>query len=155
MAIPVQGRLWGRRTAPFHVQLELSPMRARERASGETQVRGLVVRAFRTDGRLGLGDRVEFPLWVCRRGDEPTGPAFIYEEAFSRAEYIEAYLTGTPPECQLVAYEFRVLEALTDRPALTADELEEREPASVADRRDANQVSRRRAWQFWKGQDGA
>ncbi len=118
------------------------------------QVQGLVVRAFRTDGLLGLGDRVEFPLWVCRRGDEPTGPAFIYDEAFSRAEYMEAYLAGTPPKCQLVAYEFCVLEAPTDQPVLRADELEEREPAPVAGRTDANQVSKRRIWQVWKRKDG-
>jgi hypothetical protein len=155
MAIPVEGRLWWRRTAPFHVQLELERARDRERPLGETQVQGVAVRVFRTDGRLSAGDRIEFPLWVCHRGNEPTGPAFIYEEAFSRTEYIEAYLAGNPPKCQLAAYEFCVLDAPSDRPVLTPDELEEPEPAPVASQTRAGQVSKRRTWQFWKRTGGA
>ena len=124
MAIPLDGRLHWRRTAPFHVQLELN--KAGDRGGGlrQTQVHGLVVRIFRTDGRLTSGDYVEFPLWVCHRGDEPTGPAFIYEDAWARAVYLEAYLTGTPPQCELAAYEFCVLDAPSDRPILTPEELE-------------------------------
>src|SRR5262245_5599227 len=125
MAIPVEGRVHWRRTAPFHVQVELERAVDRERRLGEIQVHGLVIRVFRTDGRLSAGDHLEFPLWVCRRGDEPTGPAFIYEDAFVRAQYIEAYLAGDPPKCQLAAYEFCVLGRPSDQPALTAEELEE------------------------------
>jgi hypothetical protein len=155
MAIPLEGRLWWRRTAPFHVQLELEKARDLVRALGETQVRGLAVRVFRTDGRLSAGDRIEFPLWVCRTGDEPTGPAFIYEDAFSRAEYIEAYLAGTPPKCQLAAYEFCVLDAPSDRPVLTPEQLEQPKPPRVAPQTKTGQVSKRRTWQFWKRTSGA
>jgi hypothetical protein len=117
--------------APFHVQIELDkagePRAALDRwgRARLTEVRGRVVRVFRTDGRLDTGDNVEFPLWVCEKGDEPTGPAFIYEGAYAGAVYLEAYLTGTPPKCDLCAYEFRVVDAPSDQPVLTPEELEE------------------------------
>jgi hypothetical protein len=115
---------------------------------GKRQVHGVVVRVFRTDGRLNAGDRVEFPLWVCRRGDQPTGEVFIFEDAFSRAEYFEAYLTGIPPKCGIAAYEFCVIDAPSDRPVLMPYELEQPGLPQVA--APAKEMSKRRRWQFWK-----
>ena len=103
MTIPDEGRLVWRQTAPFHVQLQLNKTGDPDRALGERRVHALVVRVFRTDGRLNAGDRVEFPLLVCRRGDPPTGEVFIFEDAFSKAEYVEAYLTGNPPKSGIAA----------------------------------------------------
>ena len=71
------------------------------------------------------GDEVECSLWVCRRGDEPTGPAFVYEDAFADAAFLEAYLVGSPPVCELAAYEFCVLGAPSEQPVLTLKQLEE------------------------------
>jgi hypothetical protein len=92
---------------------------------GRAQIAGKVVRAFRTDGRLAEGSRVSFEIWVCRPGDEPTGPAYIYADALAKAFFIEAYLHGTPPACELAAYEFTSVEAPTDQPVLNPAELEE------------------------------
>jgi hypothetical protein len=125
MAIPLEGRLRGRRTAPFHIQLELEKPQDIQRTAGDVQVRGRAVRVFRTDGRLAVGDRFAFPLWVCRAGDEPTGPAYIYYDDFMTASYMEAYLYGNPPECKLAAYEFSVIRAPSEEPILTPRELEE------------------------------
>jgi hypothetical protein len=154
MAIPLEGRLHWRRTAPFHVQIELD--KAGDRGGGlrQIQVHGLVVRVFRTDARLSAGDHVEFPLWVCRRGDEPTGPAFIYEDPWAKALYLEAYLAGTPPKCELAAYELCVLDAPSDWPILTPEELES-ELLPVSPQTKAGQGSKRRIWQFWKRTSGA
>jgi hypothetical protein len=125
MAIPLEARLKWRRTAPFHVQLEVERPQSNKRVTGDTQIQGRIVRIFRTDGRLAVGDRFAFPLWVCRAGDEPTGPAYIYYDDFMEASYIEAYLCGNPPECSLAAYEFGVISAPSDKPTLTPRELEE------------------------------
>ena len=146
--------MW-RRTAPFHVQLELHKARDRQRASGEIQIHGLAVRVFRTDGRLTVGDHVEFPLWVCQKGDEPTGPAYIYKGAFASAGYMEAYLAGNPPNYQLAAYEFCVLNAPSDQPVLTPEELEEVETRSGSGQETTGASRGRRSWQFWKRTGGA
>lgn len=123
MAIPLEGRLRWRREAPFHLQMELDQTREHPLATCETEVRGVAIRVFRSDGRLALGDNVAFPLWVCRRGDEPTGPACILIEAFARAHYMEVYLVGDPPEFSLAAYEFCVLDTPSDQPVLTPEQL--------------------------------
>jgi hypothetical protein len=152
MTIPLEGSLMCRRTAPFHVQLKLEQARDLQQASGEIQIHGLAVRLFRTDGRLTLGDHVEFPLWVCHKGDEPTGPAFIYHDALAGAEYMEAYLylAGSPPRYQLAAYEFCVLNAPSDQPALTPEQLEELETPSSSPLEPDGRPLRRWSWQFWK-----
>jgi hypothetical protein len=156
MAIPLEGRLMWRREAPFHLQLALDKTRSAEQVIGQTQVQGEVARVFRTDGRLSEGDCITFPLWVCRAGDEPTGPAYIYHDEFVKAAFVEAYLYGSPPACELAAYEFHVIDAPTERPTLTPGELEallgrcDGAYAAVARTRDA-----RKWWQFWKTQRGA
>ena len=148
MTIPDEERLHWRQTAPFHVQLQLEKTGDCGQSLGERQVHGLVVRVFRTDGRLKSGDRIEFPLWVCRPGDPPTGETFIFDDAFSRAEYLEAFLTGTPPKCEIAACEFCVVAAPSDRPVLTPYELEQ--PGSPQVAPPTKEVPKRRFWQFWR-----
>jgi hypothetical protein len=125
MTIPLEGRLHQRRTAPFHVQLELEKPHAIKWVPDEIRIHGRAVRVFRTDGRLAAGDHLTFPLWVCRPRDEPTGQAYIYFDDLMTASYLEAYLWGTPPDCELAAYEFRVIRAPSEEPTLTLRELEE------------------------------
>lgn len=122
MAIPIQGRLTARNQAPFHLQMTLEP---RLNEWGESELAGKVVRVFRTDGRIAEGDQISFGIYICRPGDEPTGAAYIYEEAVARAVFVEAYLFGTPPSCQLAAYEFMLIDAPTDQPMMNSEELEQ------------------------------
>jgi hypothetical protein len=125
MAIPLAGRIKWRMTAPYHVQFELESRSEPLRIPSEVVLKGRVSRVFRSDGRLGPGDRVTFKLWVCEPGDEPTGPAFIYREPFMQAAHVEAYLYGDPPDCKLAAYEFAVISALSDEPSMTVLQLQE------------------------------
>jgi hypothetical protein len=125
MSIPLSGRLHWRQKAPFHVQLKLEKPSDQLPAMSVVEVEGRVVRMFRSDGRLGLGDSVAFKLWVCLPGDEPTGPAYIYHDAFVRATHMEIYLYGNPPKCEVAAYEFAVISGPSDQPTLTIQELEE------------------------------
>jgi hypothetical protein len=123
MAISLEGRVYWRTTAPFHVQFQLEK-EEHVKIPSAIFMGGQVVRVFRSDGRLGLGDRVRFKIWLCQPGDEPTGPAFIYHSAFTRARYIEAYLHGQPPDCDLAAYELEVLSAPTDEPTMSVAQLQ-------------------------------
>ena len=125
MAIPVAGRLKWRRTAPFHVQLEVETPADIDRVPGNIQIQGRTIRVFRTDDRLAVGDRVVFTLGLCDPGDEPDGPAFIYFDEFATARYMEVYLYGDPPNCKLAAYEFSVIDAPSEEPTLTPRQLED------------------------------
>lgn len=154
--IPLDGRLSWRQTAPFHVQLELESS-GQFRVPGEIRVHGRVVRVFRSDGRLALSDRVAFKLWVCRTGDEPTGPAYVYYDDFVEATHMEVYLHGTPPECELAAYEFTILNAPSAEPSMTVEQLEELlaryNNIWMKPRKEPSQETQTRAkrwWQFWK-----
>ena len=125
MTIPLEGRLKGRQTAPFHGQLELEKSEDFDALLGERRIYGRTVRVFRSDGRVSVGDRLGFALWVCHPGDIPTGPAFIFFDDLKPARYMEAYLYGDPPECELAAYEFTVIRTPSDEPTLTPRQLEE------------------------------
>lgn len=118
--------------------------------SGERQIHGHAVRVFRTDGRLGVGESVTFALWVCRPGDEPTGPAYIYCDDFKAANYMEAYLYGDPPACKLAAYEFNVIRAPSDEPTLTQRELEESLEQGNARVARLRMRTVTRWWRFWR-----
>ncbi len=114
----------------------------------KVRVEGCVVRVFRSDGRLALGDYVAFKLWVCRRGDEPTGPAYVYYEDFIGATHMEAYLHGNPPECELAAYEFTILNAPSDEPSMNVGQLEGL--LAGFEKRSLGTPKPRRWWHLWK-----
>jgi hypothetical protein len=147
MAIPLAGRITWRMTAPYHVQLQLESKSEPLRIPSEVVLKGHVVRVFRSDGRLGPGDRVAFKLFVCKPGDEPTGPAFIYCKPFTQATHVEAYLHGDPPDCKLAAHEFAVISAPSDEPSMTVRQLQELVDLALAPTK-GQSVGKRKAW--WK-----
>ena len=101
---------------------------------------------------------MSFEVFVCRRGKEPTGPAYIYFDQFARARHIEAYLGGSPPDCELAGHEFEIIEAPTDEPTLTIENLKEAfeefgrsvgQPNGPTAPSTKTQETKR-WWQFWK-----
>ena len=121
MAIPRDVHIEHCITAPFHVQVQLDKAAGTPVTGGRILLQGQVVRVFRTESVLGrelrLGDQVAFPIAVCERGHAPCGgPAYIYDDVLSGASYMEVYLHGRPPNCNLT--EFKVLTAPTDEPAI-------------------------------------
>ena len=141
--IPAEGRFRARRTAPFHIQLELEKSEGLIREQKGGMVQGRAIRVFRTDGRLAVGGEVAFRLRVCQPGGEPTGEAYMYCDDLMRATYIEAYLWGIPPELEIAAYEFGVIDGPSERPSLTVEELEN----WLATLKNPKP---RKRWQFWK-----
>jgi hypothetical protein len=153
MAISIQGRVAARREAPFHIQMAVE---ARYVVRDEAQIAGKVVRVFRTDGRLKEGDDITWTIAVCRPGDEPTGPAYIYVADLARASFIEVYLQGTPPSCHLAAYEFTLIDGPTERAVLRQAELEEllKDPYPRQEAGTLVDPNRRKWWQFWRTHRG-
>lgn len=88
MVMPMEASLAARRSAPFHIQLELDKKQSVPRDRGKTRIQGRAIRVFRSDGPLAIGDRIGFDLWVCREGDEPTGPAYIYFDETHRSNRV-------------------------------------------------------------------
>jgi len=153
--IPLEGCLHWRHTAPFHLQLELDQQHI-PRVPGFSNVRRRVVRVFRTDGRLSVGDQITFgEIWVYGSGDDlATGPMCMLVDEFNDARYMEVYLSGNPPVLHLAAYELRVIAAPTDRPTLTPEQLEQliEERSRGQQQVDPAQSGQPagRWWQFWR-----
>jgi hypothetical protein len=61
---------------------------------------------------------------------------------------MKAYLEGTPPSCQLAAYEFTLLQAPTTLPVMNVDDLERLYSGAML----SSAVERRRVrwWEIWK-----
>ena len=144
MSISLEGRIASRMSAPYHVQLELDQKAAPVEVPSIVVVQGRVVRLFRSDSRLKSGDRLGFKIWVCQPGDEPTGPAFVYYKEFMSASYVEVYLHGNPPNCELAAYEFALISAPTDQPSMTIAQLQELPLSSMPTH--GQSVPRKRSW---------
>jgi hypothetical protein len=139
-----------RRMSPFHVQVEL--VTGPEPLLGPRRVQGRVVQVFRGDGRVVPGDQIAFRLWVCEPGKEPTGECYVYRNDFIRARYIEAYLHGSPPKCEIAGNEFTLIDSPSQTPCLTVGDLEELVARLAKAEADSLRTQRARNWwQFWKG----
>ena len=70
---------------------------------------------------------------------------------------MEAYLYGTPPACELAAYEFTPIDAPTDRPVLNPAQLEEllKDPYPYQEAVAPVVPNRVKWWQFGKANRGA
>jgi hypothetical protein len=111
-----------RRVAPFHVQLELLTRRSTAPERGrQITLRGPIVRLFRGTPILSLGDELSFDIWLCNPGGEPTGLPYVYYDDLVRLPYVETYLSGKPPDCDIVCYEFQFIPAPSDSPYVPAD----------------------------------
>jgi hypothetical protein len=136
-----------RREAPIHVQIELTDLPTPIPELREIKLTGFVVTVFRGSSLLQIGSVVSFPIWICPRGKEPTGPAFVYRDVLMRLGYVEAYLSGEPPDCRLVGYECRLISTPSLHPQLPV-ELEEADRAT--EMRERSEVARPTWWQFWR-----
>jgi hypothetical protein len=120
MALPDPAYDEARLRARYHVQVEVAHATIAQ-TPARVPVTGRVRRIFRTDGRLGLGDEVHFSVAVCRPGDciAPGGDRWMYLWLFERTTYVEAFLDGTPPECQVARSQCFPIPALSDTPSVT------------------------------------
>ena len=123
MAIPYVGRLSARSRARFHVQVKLSSLLGDFQTPAAIPVEGSVVRIFRGDSSLSIGDKLAFHVNVCRREDRiPCGPAYMSYETFLQARYLETFLDGTPPCVEAIDLGL-ILSAPTRKPQLPGSRL--------------------------------
>jgi hypothetical protein len=117
MAMPRPAYDEARLRARYHVQIELAHATVGE-TPAHVPVIGRVRRIFRGDDCLRLGDEVHFSVAVCRPGDDlaPGGHQWMYVRHLERATYMEAFLDGTPPECQVARSQCFVIPALSNAP---------------------------------------
>jgi hypothetical protein len=146
MAIGLAERVKARRLAPFHVQLELEPSGTVRSTPGLMPIAGRVSRIFKGHGKVSVGDRLTFSVNVCRRGEEtPPGAAYLFEDDLRHATYIEVYLDGTPPQCQIVFDECAILAGQRDDALMTDASVE----TLMETGQSAPPLRPRRWWRFW------
>jgi hypothetical protein len=125
MAVPYHSHLGARLRARFHVQVQITDREAEPGTPAAVPVKGRVVRVFRSDGALNVGDEVLFSVHVRRKGDDIwPGPSFMLYETFANANHMELFLDGNPPQCEVLLDECIALDGPTRRPRLRASRLE-------------------------------
>src|SRR5215469_15394008 len=92
MAIPYITALNNRRQARFHAQVEITYVARDCKTPATIPVEGRVLRIFRGDSSLSIGDRLTFQVRVCRSGDQiPTGPSYTLYDKLLSARYMEIF----------------------------------------------------------------
>ena len=126
MAMPAPAYLERRLRARYHVQVELAYTPVTDTPT-YAPVAGCVRRVFRGDERLGLGDEVHFSVAVRRPEDSirPGGDLWMDLRAFEAAKYMEVFLNGTPPDCELADYRSFVIAGPSDAPCVPVPTEEE------------------------------
>lgn len=123
MAIPLSERKKARDAATYQVQVELLDVpRGFAQRYGNLAIKGRVVRIFKGDSRLKIGDRVEFSVAVIVDPEclVDGGLALPYDELL-RARYLEVCLNGVPPRCDTVIDLYDIVPEPTDSPRIAVD----------------------------------
>ena len=147
MAVDLAERFRARREARFHIQVRLESIPSAIATPGEVRVAGRVTRLFRSKGDLTVGDPVAFTLRVYQRGEHvPPGVAYLLEGDLRRAEYIEAFLNGKPPNCEVPLEEYALLAGPQANASMTIGDREVRLNAGATS---MTNPRCRRWWRFW------
>ena len=126
MAVDYIGVLKARLTARFHVQVELTRVPQDFQTPAAILVEGRVVQIFRGDSSLSVGDKLIFDIHVFRKGDKlPCGPSFMLYDKFIATRYVEVFLNGIPPRCNVPLDNCIMLSRPTPTPQLPEPALED------------------------------
>lgn len=93
------------------------------RTPDRVRVNAEIIRVFRGEPRLVPGDRVHFSVSVLT-GDEELdrvpigGSIWTNYAALQSARFLEAFLDGTPPDCEIRLWQLAILDTPTDRPTM-------------------------------------
>lgn len=118
--MPLETYFRARRLAPLHVQVDVTEVPRELPVLGAVRISARVARIFRGRHLLRLGDEVSFEISVCKRmADIPTnGTWWIQAEALARAQFMEVFLEGTPPSCQVALWQSTIIDAPSARPRM-------------------------------------
>lgn len=112
-----RARVW----AAYHVQVEVETVSI-ESTPGDALIRAHVRRVFRGRAALRADDLIHFSVAVYSEGDFiPCGGALWNNRpALERARFMEVFLNGRPPDCELALWQSTIIENLTDVPQMAA-----------------------------------
>ena len=111
----------------YHLQVELDKnCRAndadfRSNHEGRLGVRGKVMRIFRGDRELSLGDVVTFNVSIRKEEIPLYGSRTIWAKQFDEAEFMEVFLDGEPPDLQVAQDCFYLIAEITPEPTVSID----------------------------------
>ena len=108
-----------REGAPFHVQIAITKVEAPSNRPGSCQVEGQVLRIFKNaTGALAPDEIVGFSVSCHRKGERVPvgGTVWLDTDALEKADYMEVYLAGTPPEMTVPLWNYRIIPQLSDEP---------------------------------------
>jgi hypothetical protein len=113
-----------RSEAVFHVQVKVLQVEAGMPTPARVRVDAEVVRVFRGEHAMKSGDRVHFSVSVLT-GDEELdcvpvgGTIWTNYAALQLARFLEVFLDGTPPACEIRLWQQTILEAPTAQPIMS------------------------------------
>lgn len=138
--------LLARHEARFHVLLEITSAGPAAPTPGPMPLEGVVLRAYRTDGALRVGDHVRLAEHVMRPGDDlPCGGIrWKPHDEVASARYLEAFLNGDPPDCEVALSQSVVLAEPGAGPRMRGWY-----PITAARIRARRAAAERPWWRFW------
>ncbi|HMO93832.1 MAG TPA: hypothetical protein PKD64_16725 [Pirellulaceae bacterium] len=114
-----------RRQATFHGQVRILNVEMTERTPAQVRVDAEICRKFRGPESFRVGVIVSFAVSVLS-GDERReivpigGTRWTNYGDLLRAKYLELFLDGEPPACQIALWQSAIISALTSQPTLDA-----------------------------------
>ena len=116
--------LEARRSAQHHVQVEITAISLPSELPGSATIRARVGTVFRSTAGLSADDSLEFGVSVTRSMDDvPTGAVcWTLAEVLAEGRWLEAFLNGSPPNCEVAAWQSEPIGGPTSRPTMSLTE---------------------------------
>ena len=111
--LPPEAYLEVRKTARYHLHLEILTVSLPASTPGMARVIARVETILRGDDSLSRGSRIAIELGIARKGDPlPESPdIWILIEKVKPGLWLEAYLNGEPPNYLIVSSQVSPIEA--------------------------------------------
>lgn len=119
--LPLSHYEQARRDAEFHVQVEIRHVQRNVATPGQARVDANVIRIFRGQHALKLGDAVRFVVSVLT-GNESLdnvpigGTIWTNYNNLPATRFLEVFLDGLPPECAVALWQLSIIDSLSDLP---------------------------------------
>ena len=114
--LPLSHYEQARRDAEFHVQVKIRHVQSNVATPGQARVDAEVIRIFRGQHALKLGDAVRFVVSVLTGNenfkDVPFGGTiWTNYNDLQAAKYLEVFLDGLPPECAVALWQLVIIDS--------------------------------------------
>ena len=111
--------MYGRKTAKFHVQVEIVSLEKPGYFPATIQLEGRLIKIFRdNENQLTIGDTITFPIEVTDEGAFiPEGATlWTYYKNISSARFMEAFLNGEPPDLEIELWQKVIIPSASEKP---------------------------------------